>query len=182
MRSCDPPESEPPSTNFMLKNGCPSHLADFVNGHDVRMIQAGHGLGLGPESLHEIRRRKRAVRYLHRHDPVDLGAGAPCRRCPCRPAPPPPAIRSGRTSEVRLHCPKVIERADPSPRRQESTQKGTSRTFRAAHPRAKRVRTLDKRPSLSNPRSKASLHLNEEENPPKPFARLPRNCAFCNER
>ena len=83
-------------------------LADFVDGHDVRMVQAGHRLGLRAEPLHEIRRRE----LSRRQSPSpprsgSAGSGAPCKRCPCRPAPLLRSIRSRQRRRGRSAWPTV---------------------------------------------------------------------------
>jgi hypothetical protein len=51
----------------------PLALADFVDGHDIRMIQAGRSFGFRAKPRYEVRRSKLSRRQdLQRHDPAHL--------------------------------------------------------------------------------------------------------------
>ena len=74
------------------------HLADFVDGDNVRVPEARGGLGLALEPFHHLLAGALAEQqHLDRDDRGRASPAGPCRRRPSRRAPPPPAVRSRRS-------------------------------------------------------------------------------------
>ena len=62
----------PPLRNSVTRNGAAVLLAPVVDGHDVRVVEGGRGLGLGPEALEEHRVvGQRRVQQLDGHPALE---------------------------------------------------------------------------------------------------------------